>query len=190
MSGKQKILVIVLIIIGCIVLAAGWYMNGYNRLVNLDESVKSAWAQVETQLQRRYDLIPNLVNTVKGYATHESSVFIAVTEARARVGQASSVPDKISANRELGSALSRLLVVAENYPQLKANENFLDLQAQLEGTENRIAVARRNYNETVRAYNVAIRNFMARIIAGNMGLTPKPFFENDAAAAKAPEVKF
>ncbi|MDD5675619.1 MAG: LemA family protein [Chitinivibrionales bacterium] len=190
MGTKQKIILVIVIVVGLILLIAGWYMNGYNRLVRMDESVKSDWAQVETQLQRRYDLIPNLVNTVKGYAAHESGVLTAVTEARSRVGSATSVPDKISANRELGSALSRLLVVAENYPQLKANENFLDLQAQLEGTENRIAVARRNYNEAVREYNVTIRNFLQRFIAGNMGLAPKPFFENDAAAAKAPEVKF
>jgi LemA protein len=190
MSGKQKLWVIIGVIAGLVLLILGWYMNGYNHLVTMDEAVKSSWAQVETQLQRRYDLIPNLVNTVKGYAAHESSVLTAVTEARAHATQAGTVPDKISANRDLSSALSRLLVVAENYPQLKANENFLDLQAQLEGTENRIAVARRNYNETVKAYNIAIRNFLTRIIAGQMGLSQKPFFENDTAAAKAPEVKF
>jgi LemA protein len=190
MSATKKIIIVLAVVAGIIVLGAGWYMSTYNRLVGLDESVKSGWAQVETQLQRRYDLVPNLVNTVKGYAAHEAAVFTAVTEARARAGQAQNVGDKINANRELNSALARLLVVAENYPQLKANQNFLDLQAQLEGTENRIAVARRAYNETVKQYNTAIRSFLPRLIAGSLGLAPKPFFETEAAATKAPEVSF
>jgi LemA protein len=165
-------------------------MKTYNRFVRLDETVNSAWAQVENQLQRRYDLVPNLVSTVKGYATHEEKVLTEVTDARARVGSATTVNDKINANRELTSALGRLLVVAEAYPNLKANENFLDLQSQLEGTENRIATERRRYNETVQMYNTAIRGFLESFVANRMNLTRKPFFESDKAAQKAPEVKF
>jgi LemA protein len=181
------------ILVGVIAVGAGvfmWYKNGYNRLVQLDESVKSAWAQVDNQLQRRYDLVPNLVNTVKGYAEHEKDVLTAVTDARSRVGSARTVSDKITANNELGSALSRLLVVSENYPNLKADQSFLTLQAQLEGTENRIAVERMRYNDRVKEYNVEVRGFFARFIAGRMKLEPHPFFEAVKAAAKAPEVKF
>jgi len=180
--------------IGVIVVAGlsvwGWYMKTYNQLVRLDEQTKSAWAQVENQLQRRYDLVPNLVNTVKGYAQHEEKVLTEVTDARARVGSAKTVDDKIHANGELTSALGRLLVVSENYPNLKANENFLDLQAQLEGTENRIAVARRTYNEAAQVYNQAIRGFLEHFVASKMDLKPKTYFESDQAARKAPEVKF
>lgn len=171
-------------------LGVGWYKKTYDRFVTLDEGTKSAWAQVENQLQRRYDLVPNLVNTVKGYAQHEDKVLTAVTEARAKVGSAKSVGEKMSANGELTSALGRLLVVSENYPNLKANQNFLDLQAQLEGTENRIAVERKRYNDAVMAYNTAIRGLFEQVVARNMKLGPKPFFESDKAAQKAPEVTF
>ena len=183
-------LIIVAVIIVGILSVWGWYMKTYNHFVRLDEQTKSAWAQVDNQLQRRYDLIPNLVNTVKGYAQHEDKVLTEVTEARARVGSAQTVNDKIHANGELTSALGRLLVVAENYPNLKANENFLDLQAQLEGTENRIAVARRSYNEAAQIYNQAIRGFLEQFVAQRMRLEPKIYFESDKAAQKAPEVKF
>jgi LemA protein len=183
-----------LVVIGILVVAAlslwGWYMKTYNQLIRLDEQTKSAWAQVENQLQRRFDLIPNLVNTVKGYAQHEDKVLIAVTEARAKVGSAKTINDKISSNGELSSALGRLLVVSENYPNLKANENFLGLQAQLEGTENRISVARRNYNETAQVYNQAIRGLLESFVAQRMKLEPKMYFESDKVAQKAPEVKF
>jgi LemA protein len=183
-----------LVVIGIIVVAGlslwGWYMKTYNQLVRLDEQTKSAWSQVENQLQRRYDLVPNLVNTVKGYAQHEEKVLTEVTDARARVGSAKTIDDKIHANGELSSALGRLLVVSENYPNLKANENFLDLQAQLEGTENRIAVARRTYNEAAQVYNQGIRGFLEHFVAAKMKLEPKTYFESDKAAQKAPEVKF
>ncbi|MCX7816832.1 MAG: LemA family protein [Syntrophales bacterium] len=167
------------------------YARGvYNNFVALDEAVKSSWAQVENQLQRRYDLIPNLVETVKGYAKHEREVLIEVTNARARVGSARTVEEKIQANNELSSALSRLLVVVERYPDLKANANFIRLQDELAGTENRIAVERRRYNEAVRNYNVAIRSFPANVLAGIFGFEKAAFFEAPAAAKGAPQVKF
>lgn len=180
-----------LVIIGVIVLVL-LLIGGaqYNKLTNLDENVKSQWGQVENQFQRRADLIPNLVNTVKGYATHESTVLTAVTEARARVGSAQTVQDKINANQELTSALARLLVVVENYPNLKANQNFLDLQAQLEGTENRISQERRKYNEVAMGYNQAIRRFPGVFVARMMGLKAQPYFQAQEGASKAPEVKF
>jgi LemA protein len=162
----------------------------YNSLVRLDEGIKGAWAQVENQLQRRYDLIPNYVETVKGYARFEKDVLLKVTEARARVGGAGSVKEKIDANNELTSALSRLLVVVERYPDLKANQNFIRLQDELAGTENRIAVERRRYNEAVRAYNVKIRSFPTNILAGMFGFTRAEFFEAPAEAKEVPKVKF
>lgn len=194
-SGKLRpaaltALIIMALLVMVVLSVWAWYMKTYNHFIRLDEQAKSAWAQVDNQLQRRYDLIPNLVNTVKGYAQHEDKVLTAVTEARARVGSAQTVNDKIRANGELTSALGRLLVVAENYPNLKANENFLDLQAQLEGTENRIAVARRSYNEAAQIYNQAIRGFLEQFVAGRMKLELKAYFESDKAAQKAPDVKF
>ena len=168
----------------------GFFKGTYNDFVSLDQQVKSSWSQVENQLQRRYDLIPNLVETVKGYAKQEKDVFIEVTNARSKVGGAGTVPDKISANNELSSALSRLLVVVENYPELKSNVNFLKLQDELAGTENRIAVERRRYNEAVQAYNVKIRSFPANLLAGMFGFGPAAFFEAPAAAKTAPPVKF
>ena len=168
----------------------GFFKGTYNTFVSLDEAVKSSWAQVENQLQRRYDLIPNLVETVKGYAKQERDVLVEVTNARARVGGAATVPDKISANNELSSALSRLLVVVERYPDLKSSANFLRLQDELAGTENRISVERRRYNETVQAYNVAIRSFPANLLAGMFSFEKAAFFEAPAVAATAPQVKF
>ena len=162
----------------------------YNSLVRLDEGIKGAWAQVENQLQRRYDLIPNYVETVKGYAKFEKDVLLKVTEARARVGGAGSVKEKIDANNELSSALSRLLVVVERYPDLKANQNFIRLQDELAGTENRIAVERRRYNEAVRAYNVKIRSFPTNILAGMFGFSRAEFFEAPTEAKEVPKVKF
>jgi len=184
-----------LIIVGVVVLIIVFslyslFKGSYNKFVSLDEGVKSAWAQVENQLQRRYDLIPNLVETVKGYAKQEKDVLIEVTNARARVGGAGSVPDKIAANNELSGALSRLLVVVERYPDLKSNQNFMRLQDELAGTENRIAVERRRYNEAVRSYNVAVRSFPANMVAGILGFQKAPFFEAPAAAKATPQVKF
>ncbi len=190
MSGKKKLLIAVAILIFLGICMAGWYAKTYNRLVKLDEHAQSAWAQVENQLQRRYDLIPNLVNTVKGYAQHEEKVLVAVTDARSKVGSARTVNEKIGANGELSSALSRLLVVTEKYPDLKANQNFLDLQAQLEGTENRIAVERKRYNDAVMEFNTAIRGLMEQMVAHAMRLDRKLFFQSDSAARNAPEVHF
>jgi LemA protein len=180
----------------CIIMVLTWTglsVSGcgmYNNLVTLDEGVKESWAQVETQLQRRYDLIPNYVETVKGYAAQEKDVFIKVTEARSRVGQAQTIPDKIEANNALTSALSRLLVVVEQYPQLKSNENFIRLQDELAGTENRIAVARRRYNETVKTYNVAVRSFPQNLVAKMFSFQQAAFFEAPESANVPPTVQF
>jgi LemA protein len=175
---------------------------GYNTMQTQDEQIKSAWSEVLNQYQRRADLIPNLVNTVKGYAAQESSVLLGVTEARAKVGSIQATPELVNdpaafakfqaAQGELSSALSRLLVVTENYPQLKSDQNFRDLQAQLEGTENRITVARNRYIQAVQNYNVTVRSFPGNLTAMIFGYKPKPNFtvENEAAISKPPAVDF
>ena len=189
-SGKRNLIiagVIALVLIGSLY----FFVTGnYNTFVSLDEAVKGSWAQVENQLQRRYDLIPNLVETVKGYAKQEKDVLIEVTNARAKVGGAANVPEKISANNELSGALSRLLVVVERYPDLKSNQNFMRLQDELAGTENRIAVERKRYNDAVRTYNIAIRSFPANLLAGMFNFHSATFFEAPATAKAAPQVKF
>jgi len=191
MSSKMKTVLIVVGILVLVILIPLLYLKGtYNTLVTMDEGVKAAWAQVENQLQRRYDLIPNYVETVKGYAKHEKEVFIKVTEARSRVAGATSLNEKIQANNQLSSALSRLLVVVERYPELKANTNFIRLQDELAGTENRIAVERRRYNEAVRAYNTKIRSFPTNIIAGMFGFEKATFFQVPKERQEAPKVKF
>ncbi|HOK07076.1 MAG TPA: LemA family protein [Syntrophales bacterium] len=191
MSKGKMILTVILVVLALGALSLYGFVKGtYNNFVALDEQVKSSWSQVENQLQRRYDLIPNLVETVKGYAKHEREVLTEVTNARARVGQAATVPEKISANNELSAALSRLLLVVERYPDLKASANFLRLQDELAGTENRIAVERRRYNEAVKNYNVAIRSFPANLLAGMFGFEKAAFFEAPATAKTAPAVKF
>lgn len=165
----------------------------YNQLVSADESVDTAWSQVENVLQRRFDLIPNLVETVKGYASHEKELFENVTKARSQVAQANqggNINDKITAQESLGSALSRLLLVVENYPNLKANQNFIALQDELAGTENRIAVERRRFNEVVKQYNLLIRRFPTNFMAKMMGLSARRYFESDEGAEKVPQVKF
>ena len=171
----------------------------YNKMVEKDEAVSTAWSNVETQYQRRADLIPNLVNTVKGYASHEKETFQAVVDARTKATQTTIciddlTPEKLAefqrAQGAVGSALSRLIAISENYPDLKASENFQTLQAQLEGTENRISVERRNFNEAARAYNTAIRRFPKNIFAGMFGFEKRPYFEAEEGAEKAPEVKF
>ncbi len=191
MTQTQKILLIVIIVIVLIILIPFLYLKGtYNSLVTMDEEIKGAWAQVENQLQRRYDLIPNLVETVKGYAAHEREVFIQVTEARSKVAGAANIPDKIAANNDLSAALSRLLVVVERYPELKANTNFIRLQDELAGTENRIAVERRRYNEMVKAFNARIRRFPTNIVAGMFGFEKAAYFEVPQERQEAPKVKF
>jgi LemA protein len=167
-----------------------WFIGTYNSLISTDQSVNEKWSQVENQYQRRADLIPNLVETVKGYAAHESKVFTEVTEARSRWASAKTPDDKIKAAGEMDSALSRLMVVVENYPQLKASENFVALQAQLEGTENRITVARMDYNTVVRDYNVKVKTIPTSIVAGVYGYNDKPFFEAEKGAENAPKVNF
>lgn len=177
-----------------------WGMGVYNSMVSLDEGVRSAWSQVESQYQRRADLIPNLVETVKGYAKQEQSVLLGVTEARAKVSQITVTkevledPDAFAkfqaAQDKFSGAISRLLAVAENYPDLKSNQNFLALQSQLEGTENRIAVERQRYNTTVQGYNTTIRRFPTALIAGFTGFREKAYFKAAEGAENTPAVKF
>jgi LemA protein len=177
-----------------------WGVGSYNKLVNLNEGVNSSWSQVENQYQRRADLIPNLVNTVKGYANFEKGVLTEVTEARAKVSQMNITKEVLNDPQafakfqqlqgNLSNALSRLLVTVENYPNLKANENFLQLQAQLEGTENRISVERRNFNEVVQQYNVSIRRFPSSIFAGMFGFRYKEYFKSAPGSETAPKVEF
>ena len=189
------------IIAAAVVLLCGITYSSYNKLVLLDEETSSAWSQVENQYQRRYDLIPNLVNPVKGYAKHEESVLRELTEARSKAGGVISVDSSILDNpekmaefqkvqNELGASLQRLLAVTENYPELKANQNFLALQDELEGTENRISVERKRFNDSVKAYNSTMRRFPMNLLAGMFGFEKKNYFAAEAAAAKAPEVQF
>ncbi len=193
--------VLVAILLFLVVVAAIAIGGTYNRLVRLQQAVDQSWAQVQNVYQRRADLIPNLVNTVSGAANFEKSTLVEVTNARASVGRVQIDPNKAptdaaqlekfqAAQGELGNALSRLLVVAERYPELKANQNFLSLQAQLEGTENRISVERGNFNRTVQDYNVAVRIFPTNLIAGMLGFSPKPFFAAQPGAEKPPPVQF
>lgn len=177
-------------VIVAIVIMAAMFFSSYNGLVSMNENVTGKWSQVENQLQRRNDLIPNLVNTVKGYAAHETEVFKTVSDARAKLGGAKTVAETTAANNEINSALSRLLVVAENYPDLKANTNFQQLQDELAGTENRIAVARKDYNDAVQSYNAKIKSLPTSLYAGAFGFTAKDYFKADAAAQKVPQVKF
>jgi len=191
MGNTGKKLAIAGIVIVVILLVVYLSLKGtYNSLVRMDEEVKGAWAQVENQLQRRYDLIPNYVETVKGYAKQEREVFIKVTEARSKVGSANSIGEKITANNELSTAISRLLVVVENYPDLKSSQNFIRLQDELAGTENRIAVERRRYNEAVKTYNVKIRSFPTLLFAGMLGFDEAEFFMVAEAVKEAPKVTF
>ena len=194
-----------LIILGIIMLIIfslyGCVTGSYNSMVAADENVKAAWSQVENVYQRRFDLIPNLVNTVKGYASHEEKVFTEIAEMRSRAGGVINVSDEVlnnpesfekfqKAQNELGGALQRLLAIAENYPELKANENFRDLQSQLEGTENRIAVERKRFNEAVQTYNLQIRRFPQAFLANMFGFREKAYFKADEQAATAPKVEF
>lgn len=176
-----------------------WGMGVYNKLVKLDEGVEEAWGQVENQYQRRYDLIPNLVNVVKGYAAHEKETFEAVIQARAEAMKTDisfenlneqSLQQFQKAQGELSNMLSRLMVLVEAYPELKANQNFLELQSQLESTENRIAVERMRFNEMVKAYNTSVRRFPGNILASIFGFDKKPYFQAEEGAEKAPVVNF
>ena len=187
-GGILLIVLGIILLFGIIIFSS--IKGTYNSLVTLDEGVKAAWAQVENQLQRRFDLIPNYVETVKGYAKHEKELFVKVTEARSKVGGAANIPDKIKANNQLSGALSRLMLVVERYPELKANQNFIRLQDELAGTENRIAVERRRYNETVKTLNIKVRSFPTNILAGMFGFEKAAFFEVPEAAKAVPKVEF
>ncbi|OGS20526.1 MAG: LemA family protein [Elusimicrobia bacterium RIFOXYA2_FULL_39_19] len=178
-------------VVAVIVIIAGMYVSYYNRFVSLDEGITGAWAQVENQYQRRLDLIPNLVNSVKGYAKHEKELFTNIADARAKLAGAKTTNDKAKATGELDGAISRLLMIAENYPQLKANENFIRLQDELAGTENRIAVERQRYNQLVQSYNVLVKSFPSKIVASMAGRTPKEaYFKSEEAAKTVPNVNF
>lgn len=188
-----------IVIIAVLAIIAMWGISAYNGLVSMDEGVQTKWADVETQYQRRADLIPNLVNTVKGYAAHESETLQAVVEARAKATSMNIDPSNMSAEQianfqkaqdGVSSALGRLLVTVEKYPDLKANENFKELQTQLEGTENRISVARRDYNEAARKYNTTLRSFPKNILAGMFGFEKKAYFEAQEGSEQAPTVQF
>lgn len=193
---KKGTLIGILAVVAVLIL---WIVSSYNQLINNDEAVTKAWANVESQYQRRADLIPNLVNTVKGYAQHESQTLEDVVAARAKATSIQIDPSNITpeqlqqfqqAQNQVGSALGKLLAVAESYPDLKANENFLQLQAQLEGTENRIQKSRTEYNEAVRNYNLRVRRFPGNIVASIFGFDTKTPFQSEAGSEKAPTVAF
>ncbi|MEW6117685.1 MAG: LemA family protein [Nitrospirota bacterium] len=189
-QGLKVVLVIVGVIVVVGVLFGGWIIGQYNKVIAMDERVKAQWAQVDNQLKRRYDLIPNLVETVKGYAKHEKEIFENIAQARTQYFQAKTPADKIAASQQLEGVLSRLLVLRETYPQLKANESFLKLQDSLEGTENRIAVERKRYNDAVQTLNAYRRSFMGRFIAALAGVGEAKYFEPPATEREAPAVKF
>ena len=195
----KKGYIVLIVIVVAILAIFFWFKGTYNGMVKMSEAVSAQWSNVENQYQRRIDLIPNLVNTVKGYASHEEQTLIDVVNARAQATKTQINFDQLDEatlqklNRtqgELSSALSRLMAISESYPDLKANQNFMELQAQVEGTENRIAVERRKFNESVRSYNADIRQFPKNIIAGMFGFTPKPYFEANEGAEQAPKVEF
>lgn len=193
---KNKGLIITVVVIA---LVAIWGISSYNGLVSMDENVSNQWANVETQYQRRSDLIPNLVNTVKGYAKHESQTLESVMQARSQATQvkidpSNCTPQQLAAYQkaqgDVTTALGKLLAITENYPDLKANQNFLELQSQLEGTENRINVARKDFNDTAKKYNTSLRSFPRNIVASMCGFEKRAYFEAEAGAEKAPKVEF
>ena len=191
---------VILIAVAAVVLGIFfWFQGNYNKMVKMDEGVQAAWSQVENVYQRRADLIPNLVATVKGYASHEQQTLEGVISARSKATQITVDPEDLTSEQlakyqkaqgELGSALGKLLAITENYPDLKANTNFLELQAQLEGTENRITVERKKFNDAARVYNTTIRQFPKNIVAGMFGFEKKPYFEAQEGAEQAPKVEF
>lgn len=195
----KKNTIILISVIAVVIISFFWGISSYNSLVTLRENVNSQWANVESQYQRRSDLIPNLVQTVKGYATHESSTLEGVVAARAKATQVTIDPKNLTpeklqeyqaAQGQVSSALGKLLMITENYPNLKANQNFLELQAQLEGTENRISVERNRFNDVAKSYDITIQRFPKSIIASLFGFKEKPYFEAEKGTEKAPAVKF
>lgn len=201
MKKFPKWLIVLIIVLVCVFGIFSCYKNTYNSLVSLDEGVSAQWAEVQNQYQRRLDLIPNLVSTVKGYASHESDVFTQVSQARASAGGQINISDDVltdpdafaryqQVQDQLGSSLQRLLMVTENYPELKADQNFLSLQDQLEGTENRITVARQRYNDAAKSYNTKVRSFPTNLIANMGGFEKKSYFSASSEAQSAPKVEF
>jgi LemA protein len=186
----KKGLLAIGIVVAILVVFGMMLMSSYNNFVSLEEDVDQSYAQIENQLQRRLDLIPNLVNTVKGYASHEKEVIASISDARARLAGARTPEEEATANAELSGALSRLLVVVENYPNLKADQQFTQLMDELAGTENRISIARQDYNAQVGVYNKSIKRFPGAIVAGITGFDEKEYFNADPRAAEAPEVDF
>ncbi len=190
----SKGLKIALIVVGVVLLFAfmtfSWFRSGYDNVIAMDENIKGSWAQVENQLKRRYDLIPNLIETVKGYASHEKELFENIANARTKYFQANTVNDKVKASNQLEGVLSRLLLLREAYPQLKANQSFLKLQDSLEGTENRIAVERKRYNEAVQILNTYIRTFFGRFFASFAGVSSAEYYEVPEGEQATPQVKF
>jgi len=187
---KNKVWLIFGIILGAVLLTGLWYWATYNSLIRLNEQVNNKWAQVKTQYQRRVDLIPNLVATVKGAGNFEASTFEEITRLRSQWQTASTVEDKVSTANQIESALSKLLVVVENYPQLKATQNYLALQDELTNTENKVAVERGRYNDAIRDFNARIKTFPSNIVARNLGYTDRTYFKAKEGAENAPEVKF
>ena len=191
MAGSSKgwiapvAIILILLVIGIF-----WFVGQQNTIITLEESVDSAWSEIDNQLQRRSDLIPNLVATVRGFATQEEEIFTQIADARARLAGAGTVGETAESYGEMQSALSRLLVIVENYPQLQSNENFIRLQDELAGTENRIAVARQRYNNTVQQFNTRIRLFPTRIVANRLGLDQREYFEIEESARAVPTVDF
>ena len=195
----KKGLVVIIAVVAVVFGIFFWFQGNYNKMVKMDEGVQAAWSQVENVYQRRADLIPNLVATVKGYAAHEQQTLEGVINARSKATQITVDPQNLTseelvkyqkAQGELGSALGKLLAITENYPDLKANQQFLELQVQLEGTENRIAVERKKFNDSAREYNTTIRQFPKNIVAGMFGFEKKPYFEAQEGAQQAPKVEF
>ncbi|WP_339254200.1 LemA family protein [Sporosarcina sp. FSL W8-0480] len=182
--GPLTIIIVLLVVLGII------FVPSYNKFVNLEEDVDNSYAQVENQLQRRLDLIPNLVSTVKGYASHEKEVIAEISDARAKLSGATGPAEQAAADTELSNALGRLLVVVENYPDLKANQNFTQLMDELAGTENRIGVARKDYNDVVSQYNRQVKRFPGKLVASIFGFDEKEYFQANEAAKEAPKVDF
>ena len=189
-NGVKTALIILAVFAAIAIGSVLWGVGQYNQVVAMDEQIKSQWAQVENQLKRRYDLIPNLVETVKGYAKHERELFENIANARTKYFQANTVPDKIQASQQMEGLLSRLLVLRETYPQLKANENFLKLQDSLEGTENRIAVERMRYNDSVKILNTYRRTVFGKFFASLAGVNEAQYYDIPEAEKEAPKVKF
>lgn len=189
-NGLKKGTIALIIVIVAVLIFGGWIWNTYNKLVTTNEMVDNQWAQVETQYQRRFDLIPNLVESVKGVMEQEKEVFLGIAEARTKYSGASSVNEKAAAAGQVESALGRLLVVMENYPDLKSSDNVTNLMTQLEGTENRVSIERKRFNDSIKSYNLMTKRIPAKWVAGMFGFTEKSYFESVEGSEEAPAVNF